>query len=214
MDTGPIELESAAMRVEPTPGQATETAHRLLDAAASLIWDRGIERLTTTDVAARARVSVGTVYRYFEDREALIRTLSERNVMRMRDALVDAAMTPHGSLDADVRALVAAWVRMHRTIPAYQAVRAWQWLLPDARAVRAIAVEATARDLVGVLAPRYEVTLTLERRDRLVAAIQRTDAVMLAAFLDEPLMAEEAIERLGDVVERMLTQAIHEAIGD
>ncbi|SDH61935.1 TetR/AcrR family transcriptional regulator [Agrococcus jejuensis] len=212
MDTGPIELDSAAMRVDPTPGQATETAHRLLDAAASLIWDRGIERLTTTDVAARARVSVGTVYRYFEDREALIRTLYERNVMRMRDALVDAAVTSHGSLAADVRALLDTYVRMHRTIPAYQPVRAWQWLLPEARADRAIAVEAAARDLVAVLAPRHGVVLTPARRTELVAAIQRTDAIVLAAFLDDPGMDDEAIAQLGAIVESMLTQAIREAI--
>lgn len=212
MDTGPIELDSAAMRMDPMPGQATETAHRLLDAAAALIWDRGIERLTTTDVAARARVSVGTVYRYFEDREALIRTLYERNVVRMRDALVDAAMTSHGSLADDVRALLATYVHMHRTIPSYQPVRAWQWLVPEARADRAIAVEAAARDLVAVLAPRHGVVLTPARRTRLVAAIQRADAIVLAAFLDDPTMDDDAIAQLGDVIESMLTPAIREAI--
>ncbi|WP_144720838.1 TetR/AcrR family transcriptional regulator [Agrococcus jejuensis] len=212
MDTGPIELDSATMRMDPTPGQATDTAHRLLDAAAAIIGERGIERLTTTDVAARARVSVGTVYRYFEDREALIRTLYERNVLRMRDALVDSALLSHGSLAADVRALVDTYVRMHRTIPAYQPVRAWQWLLPDARADRALAVAASARELVAVLAPRHGVELTPARRADLVGAIQRTDAIVLAAFLDDPSMDDEAVVQLGTVVESMLAQAIREAI--
>lgn len=214
MDTGPIELDAAAMRMDPQPGQATETAHRLLDAAAALIWDRGIDRLTTTDVASRARVSVGTVYRYFEDRESLIRTLYERNVMRMRDALVDAAVTSHGSLAADVRAVIDTYVRMHRTIPAYQAVRAWQWLVPEARAQRALTVQAAARDLVAVLAPRHGVTLTAVHRDDLVATIQRADAIVLAAFLDDPTLGDEAVAQLGSVVEAMLTQAIREAIDD
>jgi AcrR family transcriptional regulator len=213
MDTGPIELDSAAMRMDPTPGQARETAHRILDAAAALICERGIERMTTTDVAVAAGVSVGTVYRYFADREALIRTLYERNVARMREALVDAAVTSHGSLAADVRALLDTYVRMHRTIPAYQSVRTWQWLLPEARADRAIAVEAAARDLVSVLAPRHGVALTAEHRADLVAAIQRTDAIVLTAFLDDPDMDDEAVTQVADVVESMLSQAIRAAIG-
>lgn len=214
MHTGPIEIEPAAMRREPPPGQATETARRVLAAAAALIDDRGIDRITTTDVAARAHVSVGTVYRYFEDREALVRTLYEHNVLRMRDALVDTAMTARGSLADDVRALLDTFVRMHRTIPAYQAVRTWQWLVPEVRGDRTIAIQTAVRDIAGVLAPRHGLALRADRRDPLVAAVQRADAVVLAAFLDDPAMGEEAVTQLIAIVEAMLTQAIREAIRD
>lgn len=214
MDRDPVEGRTAAMRVDPTPGQASDTAQRLLDAAAVLIDRHGIDRLSTTDVAAGARVSVGTVYRYFEDRDALIRTLYERNVALVRAALVASAATSHGSLEADVRAVLATYVRMHRTLPAYQAVRTWQWLRPEARTDRAEAVADAARELVDVLAPRHRMRLTPARRDAIAGAIRRADALVLAAFLDDPDMDDAATVAVLATAEETLREALAAAMGD
>ena len=56
------------------PGQARAriTAALLLDAAEQALTEHGIERFTTGDVARISGMSIGTVYKYFDDRVAIL----------------------------------------------------------------------------------------------------------------------------------------------
>lgn len=70
---------SAKLRNEPVQARSTARLTRLLDAAAEVIDEIGFERLTTAMVAERAGASIGTVYRYFPDRIAVLQSLSARS---------------------------------------------------------------------------------------------------------------------------------------
>lgn len=50
----------------------------LVDAAALTIAERGLENTTTSHIAERAGVSVGSLYQYFKDKEALTAALLDR----------------------------------------------------------------------------------------------------------------------------------------
>jgi AcrR family transcriptional regulator len=67
-----------------------------------LLGRSGYESVTTTAVAVEARASVGTVYEYFRDRDALIRALLDRYRDRLRTvlerALTGAERAPWRSL--------------------------------------------------------------------------------------------------------------------
>jgi AcrR family transcriptional regulator len=71
---------AAPLRNEPVQARSTARLSALLDAAASAIDDLGYERLTTAMVAERAGASIGTVYRYFPDRIAVLQALATRNL--------------------------------------------------------------------------------------------------------------------------------------
>ena len=71
---------SANLRNEPVQARSTARLTALLDAAAAAIDELGYERLTTAMVAERAGASIGTVYRYFPDRIAVLQALSSRNL--------------------------------------------------------------------------------------------------------------------------------------
>lgn len=62
-----IELRNA-----PQQNRSERTLARLTDAARELVDEVGYDRFTTADVAVRAGVSIGTVYRYFPDRIGLL----------------------------------------------------------------------------------------------------------------------------------------------
>jgi AcrR family transcriptional regulator len=71
---------SAPLRNEPVQARSAARLTALLDAAAAAIDELGYERLTTAMVAERAGASIGTVYRYFPDRIAVLQALATRNL--------------------------------------------------------------------------------------------------------------------------------------
>lgn len=78
-----------AVRTEPTQRRSTQRLDALLDAAAEIVDETGFERLTTQMVAERAGASIGTVYRYFPDRVAVLHALRERSIRRYRERVAD-----------------------------------------------------------------------------------------------------------------------------
>jgi len=78
-----------SVRTEPTQRRSSQRLDALLDAAAEIVDESGFERLTTQMVAERAGASIGTVYRYFPDRVAVLYALRERSVHRYRERVAD-----------------------------------------------------------------------------------------------------------------------------
>jgi AcrR family transcriptional regulator len=62
----------------PVQARSEATVSALLEASIQVLLAVGYRRLTTTRVAERAGVSVGTLYQYFPHREALITSVIER----------------------------------------------------------------------------------------------------------------------------------------
>ncbi|QTX04893.1 TetR/AcrR family transcriptional regulator [Agromyces archimandritae] len=87
---GSADGRRSIVRTEPAQRRSAQRLDALLDAAAAVIDEIGSERLTTQLVAERAGASIGTVYRYFPDRVAVLDGLRDRSVRRYRERLADA----------------------------------------------------------------------------------------------------------------------------
>jgi AcrR family transcriptional regulator len=59
----------------------------ILEATVQVLLDVGTERLTTTRVAARAGVSVGTLYQYFPNKSALLQAILNRHLSEVAEAI-------------------------------------------------------------------------------------------------------------------------------
>ncbi len=68
------------LRRKPRQQRSIASWHAVLDAAAQLFGELGYARTTTNKVAERAGVSIGSLYQYFADKDALLRALAERHV--------------------------------------------------------------------------------------------------------------------------------------
>ena len=55
-----------------------DTVERILDGTAQVLTTRGYDGLSTNRVAEQAAVSIGSLYRYFEDKEQLVEQLRRR----------------------------------------------------------------------------------------------------------------------------------------
>ena len=77
----------AVLEPRKTPVQARSTAsvEAILDATLQVLLDVGKERLTTTRVALRAGVSVGTLYQYFPNKSALLQAALKRHLTAVSD---------------------------------------------------------------------------------------------------------------------------------
>lgn len=80
----------------------------ILDATFQLLEEAGFETLTTNHIAARAGVSIGTLYQYFADKNDIVAAMAQQRAEKVRDSI--AAMLieqPNlGSVRPIVRALM------------------------------------------------------------------------------------------------------------
>ncbi|MDR3662468.1 MAG: TetR/AcrR family transcriptional regulator [Mycobacterium sp.] len=77
-------------RREPVQARSRQTVTRILDAAAAIADEHGVDAATTRAVADRAGVSYPSLYRFFSDRDAILGELLERHVAELDARCVEA----------------------------------------------------------------------------------------------------------------------------
>ncbi|HTE79856.1 MAG TPA: TetR/AcrR family transcriptional regulator [Reyranella sp.] len=103
------------------------TVETLLDATARVLTREGYDRASTNRIAAVAGVSVGSLYQYFPNKEALVATLVARHNREMLQLLRDALeKVPSRDLATTMRELVRATVDAHLVDPALHRIFAEQ----------------------------------------------------------------------------------------
>jgi len=74
-------------RKSPVQARSTASVDAILEATIQVLLQVGKERLTTTRVAKRAGVSVGTLYQYFPNKSALLQAALRRHLDEVTDAI-------------------------------------------------------------------------------------------------------------------------------
>jgi AcrR family transcriptional regulator len=97
-------------RKRPRQARATVTVGAIFEATIQVLLTDGPHRLTTTRVAARAGVSVGTMYQYFPHKQALFYALNERYLDDLAATVEHACEAEHGApVEQMVEALVSTY---------------------------------------------------------------------------------------------------------
>lgn len=96
-------------RKQPSQRRSAGMVEAILEAAARVLEREGLERFNTNRVAAVAGVSVGSLYQYFANKDALTAALIERTQADLDAALAGAAAACEGrTLAASLRLLARA----------------------------------------------------------------------------------------------------------
>src|ERR1700730_8879317 len=74
-------------RKSPVQARSAASVDAILEATIQVLLNVGKERLTTTRVALRAGVSVGTLYQYFPNKGALLQAGLKRHMAEVMDAV-------------------------------------------------------------------------------------------------------------------------------
>jgi AcrR family transcriptional regulator len=80
-------------RRAPVQERSRQTVVRILDAAAAIADEQGVDAATTRAIADRAGVSYPSLYRFFADREAILDELMERHCAELDARCVEAENT-------------------------------------------------------------------------------------------------------------------------
>jgi AcrR family transcriptional regulator len=101
-------------RKRPRQARAKETVNLILEASARLLVRRGFDRFTTNEVAEVAGVSIGSLYQYFPNKEALVSALIEKHIEDMNAALfTELARVAQLPMAEAVRAVIELTIRAH-----------------------------------------------------------------------------------------------------
>lgn len=97
-------------RRTPRQARARETVSFIFEAAVRILEADGLDALTTNRIAALAGVSIGTLYQYFPNREALLEALARREIASVFESLarLRQADAPATSRDERLRQIVRA----------------------------------------------------------------------------------------------------------
>jgi AcrR family transcriptional regulator len=106
-------------RLLPKQQRAAETRARILDAAAQVFAAHGYVKGTTNRIAEAAGVSVGSVYQYFPNKDAILVELGRAHIRDGEAQIMERFANPDlpADLEGRVRVFVEAAVANHIDMP-------------------------------------------------------------------------------------------------
>jgi AcrR family transcriptional regulator len=199
-------LKRVNVRNEPVQIRSSTRISALLDAAAEVVEEVGVERMTTAMVAERAGASIGTVYRYFPDRIAVLSALSIRSIDRfLRHARENILHEkPQTWIDLMV-VFFDSGVEMHRSETGFTSIRLGDAVsYPDVEA-HGIGSVRIAESVGKIISQDFGFDLSPELLLRLETAINVTDALLIQAFVAEKHGSERIIAEARNLLRSYLT---------
>lgn len=186
--------------------QATRAA--LLKAAAQLLGKRGYAEATTNDIARRAGVSIGSLYEYFRDKDAIVQALVDEHLTAAEQLFAERAVAlGAGAANRPLRDLLAVLVetmlRFHADDPKVHRVLASEALRSRATRARVSALEQGAVRLLTALVATHPEARS-ERPALAAQVVVQTVDALTHRWILEPSGEPVAVEALADELTRML----------
>ncbi|MBB4934670.1 AcrR family transcriptional regulator [Lipingzhangella halophila] len=186
-DPDPSLLSSAPLRRRPAQQRSIQRVRKMLDACAELLDEIGYSELSTTRIADRAGVAIGSVYQFFPDKKAIAQALGLRYLdtfsARVTDRLRQGTFV-HWTEAVDV--IIDEYLDMHRNVSGFRVLHFGDIVdvrLLDANADNNRVIATRLRELLISIAG---VDDSDELRHASMVAVEAADAVLKLAFRQDP----------------------------
>ena len=181
------QASSRPLRRIPVQGRSVARVKRMLDACAELIDLVGYEALTTTMLAERAGVAIGSVYQFFPDKRAIVQALTQRNLEAYLERITARfAVDRFGHWWDVVDAGIDEYIDMHRNVPGFRTLH-----FGDVVDVHLLDAERDnntiiAERLAGLLVDHFGAAAGPRLDFALAIAVEAGDALIKLAFRRDP----------------------------
>jgi AcrR family transcriptional regulator len=188
-------------RKSPVQSRSRATVDAILTAAAQVFTAHGYAAGTTSRIAERAGVSIGSLYEYFPNKDALLVAIFEAHIREGETLLEKTASelrTAGGSLASTVKRFVAAVVELHTRDPKLHRVLFEETPMPSR--VRRMRAESEERD-TAIIASQLKDHPEFARHDAALAArivVQTVEALVHNLIIHDARAAD--VERRVDEI--------------
>ncbi|GAA1232816.1 TetR family transcriptional regulator [Streptomyces sp. NBC_00117] len=197
---------STSLRRAPVQQRSAERLSRILDACAQLLDEGGYEELSTRAVAVRAGVPIGSVYRFFGNKRALVDALAERNLQRYAERIVGRlAAIPVADWRAAMDAVLDEYLAMKRTAPGFSLVDFGNQIPVGADAGPNHRLTDRLTELLAVHLDR---TPDETLRRTFLVAVESADALVRLAFRLDPTGDENVIAETRELLRVYLARVL------
>jgi AcrR family transcriptional regulator len=194
------------MRRAPVQQRSAERLSRILDSCAQLLDEGGYDELSTRAVAGRAGVPIGSVYRFFGNKRALVDALAERNLERYAERIAGRlAGIPAGDWRAAMDAVLDEYLAMKRTAPGFSLVDFGNQIPVGADAGPNHRLTDRLTDLLAVHLDR---TPDDTLRRAFLVAVESADALVRLAFRLDPAGDEKVIAETRELLRAYLARGL------
>jgi len=199
--------ESNTARKGPKQQRAKASLEAILDGTIRVLEQEGPDAATTSRIAEVAGVSVGTLYQYFANRDAILDALQDREFERAQQMM--SRVLARGAFGSDrevARAVIEGLLELHSAAPALHRLLVVEGL----RVTPTERVQAFDMRIISAIRSFLGLANVSIRRKNLDAAAfvvyQAVRATMLACLLERPpgLDAATLVDEITDLVLRYL----------
>lgn len=191
-----------SLRRLPVQERSAARVRRMLDAAADLIEEVGYDRLSTTAIAQRADVAIGSVYQFFGDKRSLAEALSRRYIdlyFERLTARFDAE--PPADWRAGVEAAVGEYVHLYRTAPGFRVLHLADAIDPSGAETITTGGDVIAQQILTGLEQRFGIGAgDKPLSETVTVAVETGQALVRLAFRRDPEGDPSAIAEASRVV--------------
>ena len=199
---------ATSLRRAPVQRRSAERLTRILDACADLLDEVGYDALSTRAVAQRAGVPIGSVYRFFGNKRAMVDALAERNLEcyteRVTHRLADGE--GEGGWRTAMDVMLDEYLDMKRTAPGFSLVDFGNQIPVGAR--QAEPNHRVADRLTELLSAYVGREPDEALRRTLLVAVETADTLVHLAFRVSPEGDEEIIAEMRDLLRAYLGRVL------
>jgi AcrR family transcriptional regulator len=205
-------MQDVLLRRTPQQTRSQQRVDLILDVAADLFAREGYDPVTTNAIAAQAGISIGSLYRYFPDKDTILRALVHRYNEQLR-ALYDEVFTKDAvylPLSVLLDRLIDPMVAFHIDCPAFKQILLGSDVSSDIAEASTKLEEETTERIKGFL--QLGVPDLDEEQALLIATVCKATVKSLFAMIT-PDSDEEFRGRATAEVKRMLLAYLEPLLG-
>lgn len=188
------------LRKQPVQQRSAKRVEQMLEACAALIDELGYDGVTTTLIAERAGVAVGSLYQFFPDKRAVVQALTKRHLDHFTQQIeerLDWGNLQHWWDGVDT--MIDIYVEMYRNVAGFGRVRFGDVIdirfIEDGRDNNTVITEQIAH----VVASKHDLPVESLFR-QITVACDIADAILALAFRRKLFDEEDMINEAKQVV--------------